>query len=169
MRIRRFIVGSIAAIASVVVLPGGLPAAAETTFEGVCVGTVQMTFANDIKLLSGPTNLTNLTGNATCVTNADTPPKTLGLTGSGTGVVTQCGAILVNGAFNAAFVPSPAPPPSNGAFTYLGTTSGGTLRLAGANPTLHAVGVLAGTGAIACAQSGASTFTFQMVLPFADP
>lgn len=169
MRIPRFSLRAIAVMASFGVLPAGLPATAQTTFEGLCLGTVRMTFAREIKRLSGPTNLTNLSGDATCVTNADTSLKNLELTGSGTGVVTQCAAILVNGAFNAAFDPPPAPPPSNGTFTYAGTASGGALRLAGANPTFHGLGVLAGGGAVKCARDGSSSFMFRLVLPFADP
>jgi hypothetical protein len=157
-------------------LGGVQPARAQGAFVGQCAVNITMTFTSRIYLTSGGTALESMEGLASCVTNAEplSPVKTFTFAGSaGPGSVSTCGALAISGFYAGVFSPSPAPPPTNGTFSFVGSTAGGLLIMSGTSPTFEGVGVLTGLGSAGCLSTtqpgGSKEFGFVGPLSFLDP
>ena len=163
--IRRLLVA--VSIAGLAVVP--LPASAND-WNGACLVTLHFTFSVPISTGGGSGPFT-MTGTGTCPASGLAAPvaiRTISIAGDGFASNAKCAPLLLSGAYAVGFSPPPAPPPTNGIWSFNGTASAGVFLMTDL-PIYAAVGVGVGTGALDCVQGGAKTLTFLVPFVFVDP
>lgn len=153
-----------------VIVAAVLPARAQFTFDGVCTMNLNFSF-NAPVTTNSPARTWTVGGSGTCVTDAEPlkPIKQMQVGGSGVSQLSQCGVLRLLGSYVAVFSPSPAPPASNGALEFIGSSVGGILHLSAPSPQFQGLGVLVSGGTLNCLQGGTTQMTFTGVFAFADP
>ena len=146
-----------------------LPASAND-WNGVCLVSLHFNFNTPISTGGGSGPFT-VSGSGTCPASGLAAPvavRTITISGDGTASNAKCAPLLLSGVYVAGFSPLPAPPPTNGIWSFNGTASGG-IFLMNDLPVYVAVGVGVGAGALDCIQGGAMSLTFSVPLVFVDP